>query len=304
MSKLLAVFGATGNQGGSVIRTILEDPVLSKEFKIRGVTRDVKKQSSKDLEAKGVEMVEADMSTPEAAAPAVKGAHTVFVVTNFWESMSAATEIAQGKAVADAAKAAGVQHLIFSSLINTAEASKGRLSHITHFDGKAEIGRYMQGTGIPTTLVLPGLFMTEFLNFIKKNEDDAYLLALPIDGDKGQVPVFLPAADMGKFVKIAIKNYPSYTGKQILAASAYISPNQLMAEWSEVTGKEGKYVQVDAEVFKSFLPPPVAQELLENMLLLENPGYYAGQDLQPSHDLLDEKPTTWKQFVEKNKSHW
>jgi uncharacterized protein YbjT (DUF2867 family) len=58
MSKLLTVFGATGNQGGSVIRTILNDPVLSKEFKIRGVTRDAKKQSSKDLEAKGVEMVE------------------------------------------------------------------------------------------------------------------------------------------------------------------------------------------------------------------------------------------------------
>ena len=58
MSKLLTVFGATGNQGGSVIRTILDDPVLSKEFKIRGVTRDAKKQSSKDLEAKGVEMVE------------------------------------------------------------------------------------------------------------------------------------------------------------------------------------------------------------------------------------------------------
>src|SRR6478735_8795352 len=84
-------------------------------------------------------LLQADMSTPEAAAPAVDGAHTVFVVTNFWESMSAATEIAQGKAVTDAAKAAGVQHLIFSSLINTSKASQGRLSHISHFDGKAEI---------------------------------------------------------------------------------------------------------------------------------------------------------------------
>jgi hypothetical protein len=77
-----------------------------------------------------------------------------------------------------------------------------------------------------------------------------------------------------------------------------------MAQWSEATGKEGKYLQVDPDVFKTFLPPPVAQELLENMLLLENPGYYAGADLQPSQDLLDEKATTWKQFVEENKSRW
>jgi uncharacterized protein YbjT (DUF2867 family) len=200
MSKILTVFGATGNQGGSVIRAILDDPVLSAEFKIRGVTRDVKKQASRDLEVRGVEMVQADMASPEAAAPAVQGAHTVFVVTNFWESMSAATEIAQGKAVTDAAKAAGVQHLIFSSLINAAQASNGRLSHISHFDGKAEIAVYMQDSGVPTTFVLPGLFMTELRNFIRKGEDGVYRLALPIDGDKGQVPAFLPTADMGKYM--------------------------------------------------------------------------------------------------------
>jgi hypothetical protein len=109
---------------------------------------------------------------------------------------------------------------------------------------------------------------------------------------------------LGKFVKAAINNYPTHVGKQILAAPAYLSPKQLMAEWSEITGNQGEFVQVEAEVFKTFLPPPVAQELCENMLLLQDPGYYAGADLQPSLDLLSDKLTSWRQFVQDNKSHW
>ncbi|KAL6801308.1 hypothetical protein GGI42DRAFT_43012 [Trichoderma sp. SZMC 28013] len=307
MSKIITVFGATGNQGGSVVEAIFADPVLSKEFKIRGVTRDVNKPGAKKLAAKGVELVTADMSSSSSVAPAVQGAHTVFLVTNFWESMSADTEISQGKAVVDASKAAGVQHIIFSSLINATDASNGRLPNISHFDGKAKIEEYIRSSGVPGTFVLPGMFMSGFETMIRKNppsEPAGYTLALPVEPSKANVPLFDAAQDTGKFVKAAIKNFPSQAGNRILAASDYYTIDQLISEFSQVMGKPAHAVQIDDDKFKSFLSPVAAQELLENMKLLEDPGYYAGESLAGSLALLEEKPTTWKEFVEKNKQKW
>lgn len=102
----------------------------------------------------------------------------------------------------------------------------------------------------------------------------------------------------------AMKKDPSGTGKQIYAATDYYTPKRLMSEFGEVLGKPAGFVQIPGDTFKSFLPPPVAQELLENMYLLEDPGYYAGADLSESLGMLDEKPISWKAFVEKNKSRW
>jgi hypothetical protein len=108
----------------------------------------------------------------------------------------------------------------------------------------------------------------------------------------------------GRFVKAALKHYPSTLGRRILAATDYYTPARLVAEFSEVTGHKAQAVQIPADTFKSSLPPPVAQEILENILLLEDPGYFGGEDLGPSKGLLDEKPTDWKDFVAKNKAKW
>jgi hypothetical protein len=78
----------------------------------------------------------------------------------------------------------------------------------------------------------------------------------------------------------------------------------MMSEFGEVLGKPAAFMQIPEEAFKSFLPPPVAQELLENQLLVEDPGYYAGADLSESLSLADGKPTTWKEFVQANKAAW
>lgn len=105
-------------------------------------------------------------------------------------------------------------------------------------------------------------------------------------------------------MKAAIKNNRTPSGKQIYAATDYYTPDRIVSEFSEVIGKPASFQQVPAEVFKSFLPPPVAQELLENMLLLEDPGYYAKADLTESLGLLGEKPTSWKEYVAANKEKW
>lgn len=243
------------------------------------------------------------MSSVEAATPAVKGADTVFLVTNFWETGSADVELAQGKAVTDAAKAAGVKHIVASTLINVTEASKGRLPSVTHFDSKAKIEQYIRQSGVPATFFMPGFYMSNFFDMIRKQDDGSYTLALPVAGNKAQVPVFDTDNDTGLFVKAALKE-ASPSGRQILAATDYVTPDTLVAEFSEVLGKPANFFQPSPEAFKSFLPPAAAQELLENMQLLEDPGYYAGADLAESHNLLDRKPTSWKEFVRTNKAKW
>lgn len=138
------------------------------------------------------------MSSVEGALPAVSGAHTVFLVTNFWEAMSKDTEVAQGKAVTDACKQAGVQHLIFSSLRNVTEITNGRLPNVSHFDGKAEIEAYIRASGVSSTFVLAGLFMSNFFQFFNK-QDDTYMLAWPVHPEKARVPLFDAAEDTGMF---------------------------------------------------------------------------------------------------------
>ncbi|KAK3646354.1 glycosylphosphatidylinositol anchor biosynthesis [Elasticomyces elasticus] len=303
MSKIIAVFGASGNQGGSVIRALLDDAALSKEFKIRAVTRDINKDSIVALKKEGVEAVVGDMQSSDSVAQAVKGAHTVFLVTNFWETFSADTEISQGKAVADACKNAGVKHLIFSSLINVTETSKGRLPNIAHFDGKARVETYIREIGVPATFVMPGVFMSGYFDLIREGEGGSYSLALPVDGKKAQIPLLDAAGDTGKFVRAIIQDYPASVGKQVRAAVDYYTPERLVAEFSEVLGRPASFMQIPADMFKSFLPPPVAQEILENMFLFEDPGYYAGATLSEGPRPDVKELTSWKDFVSANKDH-
>lgn len=104
MSKLLVIIGATGKQGGSVIKSILADPTASKQFKLRGVTRDVSKDAAKALTEQGVEMVAADLDDKASLVKAFEGAYGVFAVTDFWATMDKDIEVKQGKNMADAAK--------------------------------------------------------------------------------------------------------------------------------------------------------------------------------------------------------
>ncbi|PHH63069.1 hypothetical protein CDD81_6314 [Ophiocordyceps australis] len=294
--KLITVFGATGNQGGSVIKHILADPSLCKEFKIRGITRDTSKPAAQALAKQGVELKSADLNSKTSVKEAITGSHTVFLVTNFWETMSAETEMTQGKNVADAAKECGVSHLIFSSLLNVTQTTQGRLKNVPHFDDKAQVEEYIRATGVPCTFVLAGYFMSNFATMLNKNADGTYALAFPIS-EKTQLPLFATAEDMGKFVKAAIKNAASLNGKHVLAATDYYTIDRLLCEFEQVTGKKASYTQVTAEQYKASLPEAIALEMLETHLFTEQPGYFNGASLGESLALLEEKPTTWKEFV-------
>ncbi|WYZ39917.1 hypothetical protein EsH8_IV_000258 [Colletotrichum jinshuiense] len=306
MSKLLTVFGATGSQGGSVVKAVLADAVLSKEFKIRGITRDVSKPAAQALANKGVEVVSADMTSKSSLFEAIKGSHAVFLVTTPNFTGGGSQEQLHGKNVADVAAEAGIKHLIYSSLLHVTDTTNGRLKHVVHFDDKAEVERYIRSKGIPSTFVMPGYFMSNFvaLQMINKGADGVYNLAYPVS-DKAKFPLIDAGSDVGKFVVAAIRNEAKVLGKQILAAADYYTPSRIISEFQEVTGKQARFVTVDSEAYKGFFPGPMAEEMLENHLFIEEPGYYNGKDLSESVELLAGiglKPTSLKEFFEANKA--
>lgn len=130
MVKHITVFGATGNQGGSVIRAILAHPELSKHWKIRGVTRDPSQPNAIALSAQGVHVITADLSDKASIIHAIRGSDAVFGVTNYWEKGTLEHEVMQGKNLADAAKEVHTRHLIWSSL---PYVSKGTIRAIKKF---------------------------------------------------------------------------------------------------------------------------------------------------------------------------
>lgn len=303
MSKLITVFGATGNQGGSVIDAILADSELSQQFKIRGITRDTTKKSAQELVKRGVEVANADLDSIDSLTAALKGSHTVFLVTNYWETMSSDIEFTQGKNVTDVCKAVGVSHLIFSSLLHVTEETKGRLTNVPHFDSKANVEKYIRASGVGCSFMLPGYYMGNFTQMLVRAEDGSYQLFYPV-GKEAKFPLFDAAQDTGLFVKAILKHADELPGKRILAAASYYTPDEIVDTFSKVSGKKAVFIQVSPEQYKASLPPALAEEYLDNQLFVENPGYYLGESLQPSLKLLDSKPTTWAEFVKKNVSAW
>jgi uncharacterized protein YbjT (DUF2867 family) len=166
MSQLLVVFGATGQQGGSVARFVAASPELSKRYRIRGVTRDPSKAAADALRAEGVEVVQADMDGEQSIRSALEGAHTVFAMTRtIYDDQSKEREVRQGKAIADAAVAAGAQYIIFSSECHAETVSGGKYP-VGSYDSKAEVEDYIRTLPIKSAFFAPATFMQNLSGMI------------------------------------------------------------------------------------------------------------------------------------------
>ena len=162
-SKLLVVFGATGQQGKSIIDTVLGDERLSKEYSLRGTTRDASKPSAKELAGKGVEMVEAEVNDVASLKKAFEGAHAVFAyTTTIYDGHAYEHEVNEGRALADAAVAVSVPYYIYSTLPNCGKISGGKLKNTGHFDGKEEVEQYIRTLPMKSAFFAPGTFMSNF----------------------------------------------------------------------------------------------------------------------------------------------
>ncbi|KAK1624983.1 NmrA-like family protein [Colletotrichum phormii] len=309
--KIITVFGATGAQGGSVVNIFLNDAKLSKDWQVRGVTRDTTKDSSKALAAKGVEVVSADLGDKASLATVVKGASAVFAVTNYWDKLDKELEIQQGKNIADASLEAGVEHFIFSSLLDINKLSKGILPDVYHFDSKAAVEEYIRTTSLPATFLLPGFYMANLPGgmFRQTPPDNAWGLNLPVPAS-APIPLFDAAADMGKFVKGIVLHREKVLGKRVYAATSYMTAGEAVETFKKVypeAGKTARFNELTHEQFKGALkgqgmPDFVAEEMLQNMRLLNEFGYYGGEKLEESHAIVEDKLTTWEEHVKNAKA--
>src|SRR2546425_3645249 len=218
--KIIAVVGATGTQGGGLCQAILADP--NGGFAVRAITRDPNKDKAKALASKGAEVVKADLDDVESLKKAFAGAHGVYCVTNFWEHFSAEKEKAQAKNMADAAKAAGVKHVIWSTLEDTRklmESNDKRMPilqekyRVPHFDAKAEANAYF--SGLPVTYLVTSFYWDNLYLFglaPKKDDKGVYSWTFPMGNAK---LAGIAAEDIGKAAYGIFKGGQQYIGKTV-----------------------------------------------------------------------------------------
>src|SRR5499427_8294495 len=190
--KIIAVVGSTGSQGGGLANAILNDP--NGGFALRAITRKTDGDKAKALAAKGAEVVKADLDDVESLKKAFAGAYGVYAVTNFWEHFSGEKEKAQAKNIAEAAKAAGVQHVIWSTLEDTRKlmsADDKRMPmlqekyRVPHFDAKAEANAYF--AGLPATNLVTSFYWDNLYMFglaPKKDDTGVYSWTFPMGDAK------------------------------------------------------------------------------------------------------------------------
>jgi uncharacterized protein YbjT (DUF2867 family) len=258
MAKVIAVLGSTGGQGGGLCRAILADP--SGGFSCRAITRDPNKDKAKALAAAGAEVVAGDLDDVESLKKAFAGAYGVYAVTNFWEHFSGEKEKAQAKNVAEAAKAAGVQHVIWSTLEDTRKfmtPDDTRMPmlqgsyRVPHFDAKAEANAYFEG--VPTTFLWTSFYWDNLYMFglaPKKGEDGKYSWAFPLGNAK---MAGIAVEDIGKAAYGIFKAGSQYIGKTVGIMGEALTVEEMGKELSNQLGiGPVAYNAVDANTYRSW----------------------------------------------------
>jgi len=256
--KIIAVTGATGAQGGGLVRAILADP--NGGFAVRALTRDVNSDSSKALAAAGAEVVAADIDDLESMKNAFAGAYGAFCVTFFWAHFSAEKEIAEAKIMAEAAKFAGVKHIIWSSLEDTRRylsiddprmPTLHEKYNVPHFDGKGEADQAFTNLGLPVTILLTSFYWENFIFFglgPQRGPDGKLGITFPM-GDK-KLPG-IAVEDIGKCA-YGIFNHTEFIGKTVGIAGEHLTGAQLAAGFTKAIGQEVHYNEVSADVYRGF----------------------------------------------------
>jgi uncharacterized protein YbjT (DUF2867 family) len=254
--KVITVFGATGAQGGGLVRAILNDPQGG--FVARAVTRDPQSEKAQELARAGAEVVAGDVDDPESVAKALEGAYGAFFVTFFWAHFSAEKEQEQVRTFASAAKAAGIKHAVWSTLEDTRRwvpldddrmpTLHGKYK-VPHFDGKGEADKFFTEAGVPTTFLLTSFYWDNFIHFglgVQRGEDGKLALNLPMGNAK--LPG-ISASDIGRSAYGVFKR-PELIGKTIGIAGEHSTGAQMAAGLSEVLGEEVVYNAVPFDVFR------------------------------------------------------
>jgi uncharacterized protein YbjT (DUF2867 family) len=257
--KIIAVVGATGAQGSGLVRAILAD--REGGFKVRALTRDPSSDKGKALAAMGAEVVAADLDDGQSLERAFAGAYGAFCLTNYWEHFSPEKELAQATNMAKAAKAAGLKHVVWSTLEDTRRwvpLSDNRMPtlmghyKVPHFDAKGEADEVFRREGVPTTFLLTSFYWDNFIYFgagPQRTPDGKLALVFPL-GDK-KLPA-IAAEDIGKAAYAVFKRGKEFINRTVGVAGEHLTGAQLAAGMSRALGQEIGYVDVPPEVYRSF----------------------------------------------------
>ena len=296
---IIAVMGATGTQGSGVVKELL----ARGRFAVRTLTRDPKSEKAQTLRAQGCEVVQGDLTKPETLEPAFKGATGAFLVTNFWDPATASNETVQGTRAVKAAKAAGVQRMVWSTLPNCKEISGGKYE-VLHFTGKALVDAEVQAAGFPSyTFVEAPMYFQNFLGMLAPQP-----LA---DGRTGWAVPMNPAAkclhvgdptELGRVVARVLEHTEAVGRGQHLAQASELTSWQDLVDTLNAQGHRLAVIQVPNEVYDAF-PFPGAHELREMFNYFEDYTYFgpeAEQKLALTRSLCPEGFTTFAQWAFKH----
>jgi uncharacterized protein YbjT (DUF2867 family) len=235
--RTILVTGATGKQGGTVARQLID-----RGFKVRALTRDPGKESARALTELGAEVVRGDLDAPETLRPALEGAYGVFSVQNFWET-GYEREIRQGIALADAAKAAALRHFVYSSV-----GSAHRNTGLSHFESKWKIEQHIRASGLPYTIFRPVFFMENWeAPFLRDSILDGTLVQ-PLD--PGRRLQQLSVQDLGVFVAMAFERPDEWLGRELDLAGDEPTMPEFAATVGRVIGRPVQYLQPSWEQFR------------------------------------------------------
>lgn len=255
--KIIAVVGATGAQGGGLVRAILAD--RSGSYSVRAITRDIHSDKARALAAQGAEVVAADVDNEASLQRAFAGAHGVYCVTFFWAHFSPAKELAEAGAMARAAKAAGVQHVIWSTLEDTRRwvpLSDDRMPtlqgnfKVPHFDAKGEANALFTAAGVPTTFLLTSFYWDNLIGFgmgPRKGADGGLVFVLPM-GDR-KLPG-IAAEDIGRCAYGIFQRGGELVGKTVGIAGDHLTGAQMAETLGRGLGQPVAYQSLPFDAYR------------------------------------------------------
>lgn len=239
-SRIILVSGATGTQGGAVAQALIE-----RGFAVRGLTRNPDSERARALSALGVEMVRGDFDDTVSVDAALTGAYGAYSVQQY-RGIGVDAEIRQSKAFADAAKRAGVQHFVYSSVLFAHLGTR-----VPQFDSKVEIEAYVRAIGLPYSIVRPASFMSNFEGVREAARNGVY--RTPFPGELAGLHV--APRDIGRVVADAFSNPDVWLGRELNLAGQRISYADIAATMGRIMGREVRYEQIPWDEYSSSATP-------------------------------------------------
>jgi uncharacterized protein YbjT (DUF2867 family) len=307
--RIIAVLGATGAQGGGLVRAIMNDP--NGGFTARAITRDVNSDKARELRALGAEVVAGDVDDEASLRRAFAGAHGAYCVTFFWAHFSPAKEQAEAGAMAHAAKSAGVKLVVWSTLEDTRKwvpLSDSRMPtlqgnyKVPHFDSKGEANAVFTAAGVPTTFLLTSFYWDNLIFFgmgPRKGADGKLVFALPM-GEK-KLPG-IAAEDIGRCAYGIFKRGTEFVGRTVGIAGEHLTGAQMAAALRRGLGQPVAYQAVPFDAYRK-LGFPGAEDL-GNMFQFKHDfeEYYCGARSLEFSRSLNPQLQTFEAWVSANKA--